>query len=134
MILRLLLDTHIALWAVYKTERLSKRSRDLIADPRNEIFVSVVTLWEIAIKHAIRRRGKPALPMSAGEARAHFFERAKYAPLMLTPEHCCALEDLPRLTADPFDRLLVAQATFEPMRFLTQDEELEAYGEAVICA
>ncbi|PZO56149.1 MAG: PIN domain nuclease [Alphaproteobacteria bacterium] len=128
-----MLDTHIALWAVYDSERLSKRARVLIADSSNEIFVSVVSLWEIAIKHAVRRKGRPALPMSAAEARVHFFERAKYAPLLMTADHCCAVEDLPRLTADPFDRLLVAQATVEPMRMLTHDEDLAVYGEHVIC-
>lgn len=131
--MRLLLDTHVALWAVYETERLSKASRTLIADSENEIFVSVVSLWEIAIKHAIKRKGRSALPVSAAQARADFFERARYASLNLTAAHCCALEDLPPLTTDPFDRMLVAQAAFEPMRLLTQDAELAAYGDGVIC-
>jgi PIN domain nuclease of toxin-antitoxin system len=129
---RLLLDTHIALWAVYEPDQLPKQARTLIADANNEIFVSAVSLWEIAIKHAIRRKGRPALPMSATEARSHFYERARYAPLGLSADHCCAVEALPMLTADPFDRLLVAQATCEPMRLLTHDSELAVYGESVI--
>lgn len=131
--MRLLLDTHIALWAVYETERLSKQARSLIADTQNEIFVSVVSLWEIAIKHALKKKGPSAMPMSATQARVHFFERAKYSALNLTADHCCALEGMRRLTTDPFDRLLVAQARFEPMHLLTHDSELSIYGEGVIC-
>jgi PIN domain nuclease of toxin-antitoxin system len=130
---RLLLDTHIALWAVYEPRNLSKRAHALIADSKNDIFVSVVTLWEIAIKHAVRRKGRGAMPMSAGQARVHFYERAQYGPLSVIPDHCCAVEDLPNITADPFDRLLVAQATFESMRLLTHDSELVVYGDQVIC-
>lgn len=71
--------------------------------------------------------------MSAEQARTSFFDKAKYSPLTVTPNHCCAVEQLPRLTADPFDRMLVAQAVFEPMRLLTHDSDLAAYGDTVIC-
>jgi PIN domain nuclease of toxin-antitoxin system len=131
---RLLLDTHIALWAVYETERLSNQAQSLIADTQNEIFVSVVSLWEIAIKHALKKKGPSAMPMSATQARSHFFERAKYTPLNLIAAHCCALENLPALTTDPFDRLLVAQAASEPMHLVTHDRELAAYGAMVTTA
>jgi PIN domain nuclease of toxin-antitoxin system len=131
---RLLLDTHVALWAVYETARLTKHARSLIADPQNEIFVSAVSIWEIAIKHALRRKGRQAMPVSATQARGHFYGAAGYLALDVTSDHCCALEALPALSSDPFDRMLVAQASFEPMHLVTQDRELAVYGDRVICA
>lgn len=129
--MRLLLDTHIALWAITDSPRLPAAARDLIRAPENAIFVSAANLWEIAIKHALKRSGPSAMPISAQEAQGYFIG-AGYHLLAITPQHAIAVETLPAHHADPFDRMLVAQARTEPLRLVTQDKELAAYGESVM--
>ena len=129
--MRLLLDTHIALWAIEDSPKLPRQARAIIAELDNDVYVSAASLWEIAIKHALRRRGRNAMPISAEEAR-RFFDAAGYAFLPMTIDHVCAVEQLPRLHADPFDRMLVAQALVEPMRLLTHDERIASYGKFVM--
>ena len=128
--MKLLLDTHIALWAISDDRRLSKRARDLISNPSADLFVSVVSLWEIAIKHALGRSGPTAMTISAAEAREAFLESG-YELLDMTSEHVLAVEGLAPIHSDPFDRLLVAQALSEPMRLLTHDAALAGYSELV---
>ena len=70
--MKVLLDTHIAVWVILDSPRLSPRAHDLIAAPATEVYVSAVSLWEIAIKHALNRTGPNAMPISATEARAWF--------------------------------------------------------------
>jgi PIN domain nuclease of toxin-antitoxin system len=130
--MRLLLDTHVALWAVTDSPRLSATGRKLIDDRSNEIFISAATLWEIAIKHALPKRGRGAMPISAETARK-YFQRSGYASLAMTAEHACEIEQLPNRHADPFDRMLISQARIEPMRLLTHDKRLLEYGEMVVC-
>lgn len=129
--MRLLLDTHIALWAITDSPKLPRRARDLIAASENTICVSVASLWEIAIKHALKRRGARAMPVSAGEARG-YFAAAGYAMLPIMAQHIETLETLPSLTSDPFDRILVAQALSEPLRLATHDDDLAGYGQMVM--
>lgn len=126
--MRLLLDTHIVLWAIADSPRLPPEARRLITDPANEIHVSAATVWEIAIKHGLRRAD---MPISGSEALG-WFRRAGYRLLSVLPEHAAAIDGLPALHADPFDRILVAQARTEPMRLVTHDAALGAYGEAVL--
>lgn len=128
--MRLLLDTHVALWAVTSSARLSATARALIEDPSNEIWVSAVSLWEIAIKHSL---GRDRMPISGQEA-ADWFETSGYRFLPVAPTHAIGAADLPRLHADPFDRLLVSQSMLEPMRLLTSDTRVQAYGGNVIAA
>ncbi len=129
--MRLLLDTHIAIWAIVDDPRLTVRGRELIADPGNEVFVSVASLWEIAIKFGLARNGRAEMPVSA--RRAHeFFLMAGYRILNLAAAHALAIEGLPPLHGDPFDRILVAQALTEPARLLTHDTRVAAYSESVI--
>lgn len=127
--MKLLLDTHIAIWAVANSARLSDSARALIADPKNEVVVSVATLWEIAIKHALRRRTEQ-MPISATEGEAYFLA-AGYGLLGVAAEHVRALEQLPAHHADPFDRILVAQAAHESAELLTADARLTGYGAMV---
>jgi PIN domain nuclease of toxin-antitoxin system len=130
--MRLLLDTQIAIWALVNPERIGASARGLIADERNEAFVSIVSVWEIAIKFALgKRRGAP--PFSGAAALMHF-RAAGYALLNIAPEHAAAIEALPPLHADPFDRLLIAQALHEPMRLITADAALAAYSDTIIKA
>lgn len=126
--MRILLDTHVALWALADSPRLSKAARDLILEPRNEIFVSAATVWEIAIKHTLARGDMPV----SGRQAAELFKRAGYSELPVTAVHAAATETLPPHHADPFDRVLVAQALSEPMRLLTHDRALLPYGDSVL--
>jgi PIN domain nuclease of toxin-antitoxin system len=129
--MRLLLDTHIALWAVIDDPKLSKSARDLIGDPANEIFVSAGSLWEIAIKHALARGTSNDMPVS-GEEALGYFQDAGYQLLDITPAHAIGVESLPSLHADPFDRILVAQALTEPLRLLTHDPRIASYSDSII--
>jgi PIN domain nuclease of toxin-antitoxin system len=123
----LLLDTHVALWAITDHPRLGDRARELIQSPRATVWVSVVSLWEIAIKHALQRGD---MPVAAGDA-LHWFRESGYRLLPVEAEHAVAVETLPPLHADPFDRLLVAQAQTEPLRLLTHDPLVAGYGAIV---
>ena len=129
--MNLLLDTHVALWAVAGHKRLSARARDLISDPVNSISISVVSLWEIAIKHALGRQSETAISLSA-RAAAEAFVLAGYNMLPVSPSHALAVEGLPAHHTDPFDRLLAAQALSEPMRLLTHDAQVARYSDTII--
>jgi PIN domain nuclease of toxin-antitoxin system len=125
--MRLLLDTHVALWGVTDYERLRPETRRRLEDRENEVFVSVVTLWEIAIKHSLPKGRSDDMPISAEEALGYFLE-AGYRILDILPPHALAVAALPPLHRDPFDRMLVAQARAEPLRLLTVDRTVAAYG------
>lgn len=126
--MRLLLDTQIALWALTASPRLGEQARALIADPANEIFVSTASIWEIAIKHAL---GRGDMPISATRA-AELCALAGYRQLPVTWRHAAGVDALPPLHADPFDRILVAQAGGEPMRLLSRDAAVAGYGAMVL--
>jgi PIN domain nuclease of toxin-antitoxin system len=127
---RLLLDTHIALWAVTDDLQLSETARALIVERGNEIFISAAAIWEIAIKHAVRRRVS-SMPVSAATALADFLA-AGFRVLDIVPAHVLALEALPARHRDPFDRIMVAQALSTPLRLLTHDTMVAAYSDTVI--
>jgi PIN domain nuclease of toxin-antitoxin system len=126
--LKLLLDTHIALWAIADDWRLNDLARSLIDDPENEVMVSAATVWEISIKHALARSNMPI----SGEEALRYFRSAEFMLLGITPVHAAAVETLPPLHADPFDRILIAQAMTEPARLLTRDAQVAAYGAMVL--
>jgi PIN domain nuclease of toxin-antitoxin system len=128
---RLLLDTHIALWAIADHPRLSGKARGLIEDPDNEIVISAVSIWEISIKHALARGGLNDMPVSGAEALGYFRE-AGFTLLPLSPQDAAAVEDLPPIHADPFDRMLVAQALGAPLRLLTADARVARYSDTII--
>jgi PIN domain nuclease of toxin-antitoxin system len=128
--LRLLVDTHIAVWAVTTDPKLPRRARRLIEAGENTVFVSIASLWEIAIKSQLRRGRRDEMRLTAAQAAVEF-EAAGFDLLPITAEHAIAVETLPRLHGDPFDRILVAQARSEPLRLLTSDAQLAAYGETV---
>ena len=126
--MRILLDTHIALWAVVGSRALPARARQAIL-AADDVFVSVASVWELAIKHAI---GKDEMPVSAGQA-VQAFEDAGYQLLDIRLPHVVRVEQLPLLHKDPFDRLLVAQAHVEPLTLITADEHIGRYGGPVMC-
>ena len=128
--MKLLLDTQIAVWALTDTKRLSLETKRLVGHDGNEIFVSAVSIWEIAIKFPLAKRmGAP--PFSSSMALGAFHE-AGYRLLDVTARHATQVETLPPIHGDPFDRMLVAQAIAEPLRFLTADGILLGYSELVI--
>ena len=123
--MRLLLDTHILLWWLRNHPALSLRARALISDPVNNVFVSPISLWEIAIK---TRLGKLAADVDEiREAVAAY----GFVPFPFLIEHAVAVSQLPDHHRDPFDRALIAQARGEPLRLLTHDALLAAYGDCV---
>ena len=126
--MRLLLDTHVALWAITDSPRLSSQARELILTPTNRIFVSVASLWEIAIKHGL---GRGDMPLSGKEAMG-YFQQSGYTFLAISPEHAVGVERLPSHHQDPFDRILVSQAINEPLRLLTHDAIVAKYSDLAI--
>jgi PIN domain nuclease of toxin-antitoxin system len=127
--LKLLLDTHVAIWTLIAPERLPASILGLIAQPDNSVYVSAATIWEIAIKHALKRSSAP--PFSARDAIAHFGD-AGFLFVDVTSRHAAEVEKLPLRHGDPFDRLLVAQALSEPFRLVTHDPNVAAYSDFII--
>jgi len=128
---RLLLDTHVALWTIIGDRRLPTRARELIEEDDNDVVVSVASLWEISIKFGLGRKGPNAMPVSGPDALGYVRE-AGYELLDVKPDHAIAVQDLPPLHADPFDRLIVAQALVEPLRLITHDRLVASYSDAII--
>lgn len=126
--MNLLLDTHVALWAITDHPSLVAKARELILAPRNAVWVSTVSVWEIAIKHSL---GRGDMPVSA-QAAVQYFRQAGYRLLAIEPEHAVAVEELANHHQDPFDRLLVAQALAEPMRLVTHDMTVARYSDTII--
>jgi len=121
--MKLLLDTQLLLWAAGAPERLSEQARALLEDPANELLFSPVSLWEIAIKRGL---GRTDFQVDARVLRRGLLDNG-YAELPLTGEHAVAIEGLPPLHKDPFDRILVAQAMVEGIVLLTADTMLAQY-------
>ena len=126
--MRLLLYTHIALWAITDSPKLSKQVRELISMPTTEVYVSAASVWEIAIKHSLGRSNMPV----SGDQASRYFTESGYVLLPVTAEHAAATETLPSIHADPFDRMLVAQALTEPLRLVTHDATVARYGDSVM--
>ena len=125
--MRVLLDTHILLWALGAPAKLPKAARAAILDPENEVLFSAASIWEIAIKARLRRRDFQADAL----AIARGAEKSGMQELAVRAAHAASTERLPPHHNDPFDRLLVAQAMHLPARLLTVDEMLGAYSELV---
>jgi PIN domain nuclease of toxin-antitoxin system len=129
--LNLLLDTHIALWSVAKSSRLPEKARRLIADEEHQVAVSVVSVWEIAVKHA-KTADRPDGMAVSGARALDAFERAGFEILPITAAHAAALDGLPPVHQDPFDRMIVTQALTTPLHLVTADKVLGRYSETVI--
>jgi len=121
--MRLLLDTHLLLWTVASSRKLSKGARALLEDPENEVFYSAASLWEIAIKSALRRSDF-RIDVSVFHAA---LPETGLAELPIRGTHAVALTTLPNIHRDPFDRMLLCQARTEPLILLTNDEILAQY-------
>jgi PIN domain nuclease of toxin-antitoxin system len=125
--MRILLDTHVLLWSISTSERLSEPARAAILDPENDILFSAVSIWEIAIKAALRRAAFQTRP----EAVAEEAREIGFTELPVYSSVAARVAYLPLLHRDPFDRLLVAQAIAEPAILYTADARLPAYSELV---
>jgi PIN domain nuclease of toxin-antitoxin system len=123
-----LLDTHIALWALIDDAQLGAKAKDIISLDENRIFYSVASMWEIAIKKALKPERIPV----SGVEFMHFCEDAGYESLPIRERHIIALESLEMIHSDPFDRILVSQAKAEGCTLLTHDAILAEYGESVM--
>jgi PIN domain nuclease of toxin-antitoxin system len=121
--LKLLLDTHLLLWAAAMPDRLPAEARTLIGDPRNEPVFSSASLWEIAIKRGL---GRSDFQVDARLLRRGLLDNG-YLELAITGEHAVAIDGLPPLHKDPFDRLLVAQSMVEGITLLTADPLVAQY-------
>ena len=126
--MNLLLDTHVALWAITDCPMLATKARDLILALKSTFWISVASVWEIAIKHALRCG---AMPVNAQDA-LRCSQDAGYRMPAIAPEHAVAVEELPAFRADPFDRILVAQALVEPMRLMTHDAQVARDSDTII--
>jgi len=125
--MRILLDTHIILWAVTDSPKLPDAAREMIQDERNRIYFSSASIWEVAIKHSL---ASGQIPVSSREL-LQYVRQSGYEELPVSAEHAATVESLPPVHKDPFDRILVAQAFSEPMRLLTHDWMLGQYGASV---
>lgn len=121
--MKLLLDTHLLLWAAGDPGRLSATATALISEPENELFFSAASLWEIAIKHSL---GRPDFKVDARVLRRGLLDNG-YSELPIGSEHAVAIGSLPDIHKDPFDRILVAQATVEGITLLTADGLVAQY-------
>jgi PIN domain nuclease of toxin-antitoxin system len=122
--MNLLLDTHVLLWAVARPDRLSTSARRMLGNGHNRLHFSAVSLWEITIKRTLGRKDFRVDPR---QLRRGLLEHG-YSELVVTGEHAVAIDRLPEVHRDPFDRMLIAQAEVEGFVLLTADEDLEAYG------
>ncbi len=129
--MRLLLDTHVAIWAVNGDRLLRDDAVAMIADPVNEVAVSIVSLWEIAIKNNLRRPRATTIGLSVRDATEQF-AAASFQLVGLDVRHMEPIETLPRLHGDPFDRMLVALARVDRFWLVTHDRALAAYGDHVL--
>lgn len=125
--MRLLLDTHLLLWAAASPDRLSQEATALLSDTENILHYSVASLWEVAIKNALRR---PDFSVETGRFR-RMLQAHGYQEVAITGEHTIGVETLPPLHKDPFDRILIAQARNEVLLLITSDALLSKYGEGI---
>ena len=123
--MKLLLDTHAFLWFITNDPSLSATARELIADPTNEIVISPASYWEVAIKISI---GKYPLNVPFKQFFAHGIEGNNFSILPVEIRHASVLASLPMHHKDPFDRMIISQATAEQMPVVSADVAFDSYG------
>ena len=125
--MKLLLDTHLLLWAAGEPKKLSPKARGLIADTYNELMFSAASIWEVAIKRAL---GRADFQVDTRLFRRGLIDNG-YVELAVFSAHAVAVEALPPIHKDPFDRLLIAQSQVEGIVMLTSDATVAQYGGAI---
>ena len=124
---RLLLDTHVLLWALEDSPELGEKARRAVIDPRNEVFVSAINVWEITIKRSLGKlRGLDNLTTTV--------EDTGFTPLPITLFHAEQAGNLPMHHRDPFDRMLVAQAQAEGLTIVTKNDKIPRYAVRTMAA
>ncbi|HWK47980.1 MAG TPA: type II toxin-antitoxin system VapC family toxin [Stellaceae bacterium] len=123
--MRLLLDTHIFIWACVEPRRLSGAEREAISSSDNDVFVSAASAWEIAIKRTLGRLEFPV------ERFEEFVAAMSFEPLPMMSTHAIAAGGLPRHHDDPFDRMLIAQTKVEGATIVTQDRKFSMYDVSI---
>ena len=131
--MNILIDTHIALWAIFDTSQLAANLRSTLEDGNNRIYYSMASVWEIAIKHNLHKEN---IPMPEEEF-VKMCDDTGFYRLNIRPEHIYAVKTLIRPDSapkhnDPFDRLMIAQAKTEGMQFITHDHMLKEYNEPCV--
>lgn len=122
--MRILLDTTVWLWMIEAPDRLSPAARRLVSAATTERYLSAATAWEIALKYRV---GKLKLPGDPAIIVPEWMDRSATAPLTVSHRHALHVASLPLHHADPFDRLLIAQAQMEDLTVLTSDDHFERY-------
>ncbi len=122
--MRLLIDTHILIWFLEGNKLLSKSRRRLVANPQNDIFVSIASLWEMAIKISV---GKLTLAKPLADVIKQIVIE-DFEILPITPEHSLQVSTLPFHHRDPFDRIIIAQSQTENFAIVTDDNDFKIYG------
>lgn len=126
--MKYLLDTHVALWAINEVERIPHEMLSVFERDDSEILISVVSIWEIAIKRAIKKKN---MPITSTEA-LRLFQSSGFKLLHLELRRVCAVEFLPLLHGDPFDRAIIAQAQTDEILLVSHDQKFPQYGDFVI--
>lgn len=129
--MRVLLDTQVWLWMLASPERLSKKSRALVVSVENELILSAVSAWEIAIKYGL---GRLQLPEPPADYISRLMTRTGVTPLTIQHRHALHVATLPDHHRDPFDRLLIAQALLEELPVLSSARIFRRYGVEMIVA
>ena len=126
--MKYLVDTHLLIWTVLNSSKLSDGARAVLGQTNGEYCFSAASIWEIALK---RMKHPDQFPMSAREAR-ELFLAAGFEELGVASDHCAAVEGLPPIHGDPFDRILIAQALSEGMKLVTHDRMVVQYGDVAV--
>lgn len=131
--MKILLDTHIALWAIANTTKISNETIKILESCENEIFYSIASVWEVSIKHMIKPKNMPI----SEEEFVDLCEKTKFIRLPINIEHIYNIKTLQRQPNapkhnDPFDRILLAQAKYENLKFMTHDSLIQYYEENFI--
>ena len=126
--MKILLDTHIALWSVLQSDKLSEKEKNLLLDEENEIYYSVISIWEVEIKHGINPKN---MEVSAEEFR-ELCTAAGFIEVPLEAQHIFQIDSLkPKdgypMHKDPFDRVLLAQSISEDLYFMTHDDKIRTF-------
>ena len=125
--MRLLLDTHLLLWAAASSQRLPDEAREMLEDAENEVYYSAASIWEIAIKTSL---GRKDFRINVATLQSALLEMG-LIELPVTAQHAVGVTRLPALHRDPFDRMLIAQSIAEPLTLLTNDALLSKYWDGV---
>lgn len=121
--MRYLLDTHLLIWLALGDRKLPQEVADIHEDPESELYFSVISVWETAMKQAL---GRKDFQVDAGLLRADLLNEG-YVEILVESRHALEVRNLPKLHRDPFDRMLVAQSRVEGLVLLTSDEDICKY-------